>query len=519
MDTIERMDLRSVQHHADNAYAIARGLGNEDLSNLPEASERVYFNLPLLGLVVYPSALALPLAILCALLGLGVLIFGLRGRQLTVPKILLGLLVSLLMVVVAVGVAMLLGNVLYAALAAGKGLLSNPVLYLFGIVLAATAAAALLAVWVGRKLGPNLAAGGLFLWLIPTVGSALQLPSSSFLFLWPTLFLALGLFLRLRSEEPLGRGAGFLLFALAIPALMIWPPTLRLVGAAFGAGAGVLLGGIAGLFLVALLPQVRLLTQDKLLLPAAAFALGLGLFLVQCLTVAYDAERPRSNTVFYSLDQRTGEARWNSADDRTDSFTAQYLGEEPETISFDGFFFAVGERMLATSAEVFPVPELEVTRLGAESAEGMEIPEDAEGEGTPEGAEDAETGEETAETGPREIRLLARPTGPTSSINLRLAADVPFDLVEIDGLKQHPDRIQRRDDSPPGLWWGFLYAPEGESFEVRVTLPEAVPLRVESVTFGMDMPEVPGAEPRPADLRIHPWRYSDLSAVRQDFEF
>ena len=519
-DNIERIDLRSLQHHADNTYAIVRGLGNEDLSNLPEAAERIYFNLPFLGLVVYSTSLALPLGILCTLFGLAVLILGFRSRRLTVLKLLLGLLACLLMVVVTLGVALLLGNVLYEVLVAEKGLISSTWMYLFGLLLASMAVASMVAVWVGRKLELNLAAGGLLLWLTLTVGSALQLPSSSFLFLWPTLSLALSIFLRLRNEEPLGRGAGFLLFALAIPALWIWPPTLQLVAAAFGSRAVVILGGIAGLFLVSLIPQIRLLSQEKLKLPLAALGLGLVLFLAQCFTVGYDVERPRSNTVFYSLDQRAGEARWNSADSSTDSFTAQYLGDDPESLTFNGFFIAEGERLLATPAEIFPVPEIEVTPLGEEFTEEGDGEETAEETGeVAEFEETSEVDETTPEDGPRELRLQVRTTGPISSTMLRLAADVPFDRVEIDGRKQHLELVRRREDSPPGLWFGILYAPPGESFEIRVVLEDPAPLQVETVAFGIGMPELPGIEPRSADQRIHSWRLSDLSLVRQDFEF
>ena len=62
-DDFAHLNPGSVQHHGDQMLALARIFGNEPLPR-PRTGDAVYFDLPLIGLVVYPEWLALPLAVL-----------------------------------------------------------------------------------------------------------------------------------------------------------------------------------------------------------------------------------------------------------------------------------------------------------------------------------------------------------------------------------------------------------------------------------------------------------------------
>ncbi len=52
------MDLRSLQHHGDNALALARAFGAADLDSFGAAGDATYFPVPG-GLVRYPGWLSL----------------------------------------------------------------------------------------------------------------------------------------------------------------------------------------------------------------------------------------------------------------------------------------------------------------------------------------------------------------------------------------------------------------------------------------------------------------------------
>ena len=101
-DAPDYLNPGSLQHHGEHALGIVRQLGNAELGALAPAPDVVYFNV-LPGVVVqYPGALALPFAVLAALLYGVVLVMALRRRTATLGGVVLGALALLLSLVTAV---------------------------------------------------------------------------------------------------------------------------------------------------------------------------------------------------------------------------------------------------------------------------------------------------------------------------------------------------------------------------------------------------------------------------------
>ncbi len=101
-DAPDYLNPGSLQHHGEHALGIVRQLGNAELGALAPAPDAVYFNV-LPGVVVqYPGALALPFAVLAALLYGVVLVMALRRRTATLGGVVLGALALLLSLVTAV---------------------------------------------------------------------------------------------------------------------------------------------------------------------------------------------------------------------------------------------------------------------------------------------------------------------------------------------------------------------------------------------------------------------------------
>jgi hypothetical protein len=73
-DDVDHLDARSVQHHGDNAFALVGALVDADLAALAADADASYFDVGTRWLVVWPSALNLPLAALAllAIVGLAV---------------------------------------------------------------------------------------------------------------------------------------------------------------------------------------------------------------------------------------------------------------------------------------------------------------------------------------------------------------------------------------------------------------------------------------------------------------
>ncbi|MCF6292377.1 MAG: M28 family peptidase [Robiginitomaculum sp.] len=61
-DSPAHLDQRSLQHHGDNAYEMINALGNIDLENLNADGNSTYFDLFTKKLIVWPSAINVPLA-------------------------------------------------------------------------------------------------------------------------------------------------------------------------------------------------------------------------------------------------------------------------------------------------------------------------------------------------------------------------------------------------------------------------------------------------------------------------
>ncbi len=309
LDNPENLDERSLQHLGSEALASTRRLGNMNLENVKKENA-VYFDLLGLTMVYYPETWIKPLLILAALVYLGVIVPGLKSKQLTFSGIVLGVLAilltlfgTLIMIILLEQVTLSLHNeyrVLYQNIYNGR-------LYLAGFASLTIAIASALYIPFRKKIKlQNLVAGSLFAWLILTAITSLLLPGASYLFLWPLLFnlLALGLTQLFKSQEPLSWQHLILFSLCAIPGLVLFIPTTYLVYIAL---PPLTIGGLAAAMLVALLlgslvPHLTALARPKAwVLPVAAVIVGAGFIVAGSLTAGFSAEYPKPVSIAYGL--------------------------------------------------------------------------------------------------------------------------------------------------------------------------------------------------------------------------
>ncbi len=108
-DTIDNVNLSSLQHQGYHALSLARYFGNLERLEDPREPDAVYFSVLRLFTVTYPSTWAFPLtAAVTGIFG-GVLIFGLKRRILTWGGLGYGILVLLTGIIIAPLPAILLG--------------------------------------------------------------------------------------------------------------------------------------------------------------------------------------------------------------------------------------------------------------------------------------------------------------------------------------------------------------------------------------------------------------------------
>jgi hypothetical protein len=512
-DNVQVIDARSIQHDGSYALALVRHFGSMDLSQVPRAPDEVFFNI-LPGVVVhYSSIWALPLAGLVVLLLLGVLILGFRRTHLTAGRFVLGVLAfpvsligTLLLLILAWWALKLLNPNEQVVMAGTYGL----DLVVLGLAALAIALMSALYLWLGRRMRLyNLAAGALVCWAILLVLSSLYYPTGSFLFTWPLLASELALDWLFLMKEPAAhpwRRAAMLAVA-AVPGIVLLTPlVIYLVPLATYIGVqmpipllpvplvfvlllmGLLipqLGLLAGepqtpatVSHLAFLSRRHLMRRQRWLVPLSALLVSVMLLVTAMATSGLSATHPGTDSVTYRLNADTGQAVWQSSDQRLDDWTRQFF---PSSIG-PGPFSAPAPAVALAPPGVTLVSD---TMSGDERTLEVQV-------SSPRHAEDAM------------VQVEAQGEIVAATVDGK-----PFELILL------PERAPHR------LQFTYYALPE-KGFELQLSIRSAAPVRitVQDVTSGL--PTIPGMtiQPRPASLMpalIPTWR--DPTMVSKSFMF
>ena len=234
-DVPARLSLRSLQHEGSYALSLARHFGNLDLAGL-RGADAVYFDFLGRVLIRYPSAWAIPLALLAAMLFIGAAWIKIRQTEAS-PWKLAGACLASGLNLLLVGALFGYGPGLATRLAHGvPGWLSRLQVwpYWFVALGLTLTLSATLHLALRRWLGPmNLMLGALFWWLLLALAAAFWIPGGSFLGLWPLLFGLLGVLPVWRNPKEPWRHHLWLALT-AMPILLLLAPLLREAYVALG---------------------------------------------------------------------------------------------------------------------------------------------------------------------------------------------------------------------------------------------------------------------------------------------
>jgi hypothetical protein len=493
-DVPSAMDRRSLQHHGENALALARDLGSLDLSRLAGGEDATYFPAP--GLLVrYPGALVVPLAglALAAVVVLGLLA---RRRGLATGR---RLAAAALVTVVPIVVAPALAQVFWPALTLIRPAYAEmpidpyrPGWYRLAVLaIAATVLFGWYAV-VRRRLGPAaLAVAGLGWLAVLGLVLAFVTPGGSYLAAVPALAGALAGIVALQARgwwSVLAVTAGGAVAVLVLlPTVIMLFPALGLRLGATGAFLGVLLG-------LALLPVVDLIhpaaagqramaavhARRRGALPTlAAFLAVLGCAGAGLAVDRFDAAHPALTQLMYALDEDTGTARWLSDETTTQPWTKQYVSGKLHAV--DDTLPAFGPELLRTGpapATSLPAPKL--TLLA-----------------------DTRSGDT------RSLRLRLQPRRPVRFTTLHVAAGTAVTAATVAGRPLPTDRTA-------GGGWGFgfvFHAPPPEGVEITLTVRGTAPVKFRVMDGSDGLSAVPGFHARPAGIGVVGSHSSELLAV------
>jgi hypothetical protein len=322
LDSPERVDPDSVQHHGEYALNLARRLGERDLSRR-ESTSAVYFNLGP-KLIVYSAALSCPLAAIAVMLWLGAVAYGLRIGALRGRAIAGSAGAKLVELIAAVAAAT---AVTFVAAASHDefGRLGDTYDhdgYVAGIA-ALSAAIAIASVMIQRRRSAlDVAAGAALPWALLAAATAVWAPGAAFLFTWPLLGSALGLIGGLRRRCAGSGGAPISLGLQASPVVVLVIPMIPVLMDGLTLALAGVAAAITVLALGLLASHVAIVSQRLgLRWPALVAAVGAAFIVHATVRRTPSVERPRQDSVLYAQDTDAGQAVWASSDAALDDWT------------------------------------------------------------------------------------------------------------------------------------------------------------------------------------------------------
>jgi hypothetical protein len=364
LDTVERFDRDTLQDLGDTMLSMTRAFATTPVKT---GGQRVYFNLPGLGLVHYSAALTWPLTVLIGLLFVTVARLAIRREGVTPSAIALGGLTFVLIAAAMVFAVYALWQFVpafhpaSAPEAFGTGAADG--WYLFGFVALASAVFIVLQRAIQNMIGAPAAQHGVHLCLvILLVIASARYPAASFILSWP-LLATLTAFGALTAWPEAARYRPLILLAAMLPAAALIVPLLLQLYSIFSpeymmlpvAVLAVLLG-----FGSSLLAHIRCRFVARSLMAGS----------LACMTLASTAQPygaaplPQPNRMTYYADTASWKSYWLLPTAKLDNWSRPFFSAAAAPRVPNELFGTGSPKMWITRAPNSQVayPQIEITR-------------------------------------------------------------------------------------------------------------------------------------------------------------
>jgi hypothetical protein len=307
-DDVRHLSLGSLQHHGDQALALTRQFADLRIPRRSAQGDAVFFDLPIVGIVMYPESWALPLALLTLVICLAVLTRVGRRRGAAYLVALFGAAMLVLTLVIAAtlaaGIATLLGGA-HASLPWG-GTPQWRGIYAAALALLTVAIVSAAIGWAGRGERERvraLEAGALTALALVAVVATVGLPGASFLFTWPVLLAGVSALLTTATSRVAFAltarwlaTVGIIFLAAPIVYLMV---CVALGLDTLGAGA---LGLLTAFACWVIVPHLTEAPERRWRVPLAGVGASLVLIVAGLLVVRTNAAHPAGASFVYASD-------------------------------------------------------------------------------------------------------------------------------------------------------------------------------------------------------------------------
>ncbi len=334
-DTPENLSQNSLQHHGSNMLALARHFGNLNLEGT-KAPDKVFFNPLGSWLVQYPAGLNMLWAGLVALLLVVTFIVGAKKQALTVPQVVAGFFLFLLILAVVTGSFIPINSLVKSALPYThdhNGVYGSDNFFVAYVLLAL--GLVLLLGWLALRWLKlfSLVMGVYVLWAMLALAVLFTVPAAAYVLLFPLLSALAGTLLVLLSKASLQqvnwRYAVMLLLGV-LPAIFMLMPIVQLLSVVFALQLPAAFVALFVLLSGLLLPLLAVLEHSfrwrKVPLLPLLLLLAGGLQTASAVAAEAPSEKqPLHSHVSYYLNADTDEALWASAFERTDDWNRQFF--------------------------------------------------------------------------------------------------------------------------------------------------------------------------------------------------
>jgi hypothetical protein len=319
-DTPENLSEATLQHHGVHALSALQYFGSADLSTV-DAPNRVYFSLPVVGLVTYSQGLVHPIS--GGLLILFVLLVAVAVRGGARPgAIVSGLAASLVAGAGAVGIGWALldrVSTQHAEIGSLPGSLFHRegwymLAIAWGALAAVSATVALARRWLTRD---EIAVGVLVLPMVAAVALGVVAPLGAMNVQWPVGAALLAALVASLLGQRAGGTVGWLTsLALALPVVLMITPLVELIWLGLSFRLAPALAGVAAFGLLLCAPALEGLRRPNVWWATlVASGLAAGSLAMGIASARPSADRPLFTTLAYAYEHGSGDALWVTAPD------------------------------------------------------------------------------------------------------------------------------------------------------------------------------------------------------------